>query len=197
MKKNTNLRIISGKFKNRRIPVINEKKLRPTTNQIKETLFNWLNKKIKNANCLDCFSGSGALAIEAISRAAKYVTLLEINKNMIKQIKYTVKKLKIPEIEIIHTDTLKWLKKKTYDIVFLDPPFYNTILENTIFLLENNRWLKNESWIYIEQEKIKKNIYIPKNWILKKEKITGKVKYCLYIRKIHYFIELKNKTKNK
>lgn len=52
-------------------------------------------------------------------------------------------------------------------------------------------WLKNNSWIYIEREKIKKNIYIPKNWILKKEKLTGKVHYCLYIRKTHYFIEFK------
>ncbi|HXK00403.1 MAG TPA: RsmD family RNA methyltransferase, partial [Buchnera sp. (in: enterobacteria)] len=62
-KKTTGLRIISGEFKNRRIPVINTKSLRPTTEQIRETLFNWLNKKIEKSNCLDCFSGSGALAI--------------------------------------------------------------------------------------------------------------------------------------
>ncbi|CAL4042017.1 Ribosomal RNA small subunit methyltransferase D [Buchnera aphidicola (Pemphigus populi)] len=190
-KKNTNLRIISGHFKNRRIPVINQKSLRPTTNKMRETLFNWLNTKIQNSQCLDCFSGSGALAIEAISRDAKNVTLLEININIIKKIIHTIKKLNISEIEVIHTDTLKWLKKKTYDIVFLDPPFYNIFLEKTIFLLENNMWLKNNSWIYIEKEKTRKNIYIPNNWILKKEKSTRKINYRLYIRKMHYFIEFK------
>lgn len=88
------------------------KDLRPTTNQIRENLFNWLNKKIINANCLDCFSGSGALAIESISRNAKTVTILEIKKKIINTITKTIKKFNISEIKIIHTDTLKWLKKK-------------------------------------------------------------------------------------
>lgn len=117
-KKSTGLRVISGQFKNRRIPVINKKELRPTTDQMRETLFNWLYKNIEKSNCLDCFSGSGALAIEAISRKAKTVTLLEIDKNLINQIKNTIKKINISKIKIIHTNTLTWLKKKNLRYYF-------------------------------------------------------------------------------
>lgn len=112
MKKNNNIYIIAGKLKRRKIPILYQKKLKPTTNQIRETLFNWLNKKIINAYCLDCFSGSGALSIESISRGAKKVTLLEINKKIINNIKKTIKKFNIIEIKTIHTNTISWLKKK-------------------------------------------------------------------------------------
>lgn len=80
LKKNGKIYIISGKLKGRKISFSNISNLRPTTNQIRETLFEWLSKYIKNSRCLDCFAGSGALGIEAISRHAAFSTLLEIKK---------------------------------------------------------------------------------------------------------------------
>lgn len=79
-KKNGKIYIISGKLKGQKLSFKNNLKIRPTTNRIRETLFSWLSQKIKNARCLDCFSGSGALGIEAISRYASFVTFLEIKK---------------------------------------------------------------------------------------------------------------------
>ncbi|QNS01780.1 MAG: 16S rRNA (guanine(966)-N(2))-methyltransferase RsmD [Buchnera aphidicola (Pentalonia nigronervosa)] len=183
-KKNRKIYIISGKLKKRNILFTHTSNLRPTMNHIRETLFNWLSTHIKNARCLDCFAGSGILGIEAISRYAAFVTLLEINKKTILQLKKNSVKLNIKNLEIIKTNTLFWLKKigQPYDIIFIDPPYDTEIINKTIFLLEYGTWLKNNSLIYIEKNK-KKNITIPQNWILYKKKISGQTEYCLYVFK--------------
>ena len=81
------IRIIGGDWRGRKLPVLNAEGLRPTSDRVRETLFNWLQFEIAGANCLDVFSGSGALAIEALSRGAKQVTLLELNPANAKQLK--------------------------------------------------------------------------------------------------------------
>ncbi|QCI17448.1 16S rRNA (guanine(966)-N(2))-methyltransferase RsmD [Buchnera aphidicola (Acyrthosiphon lactucae)] len=184
-KKNGKIYIISGKFKGRKISFNNTENLRPTTNQIRETLFEWLSKYIKNARCLDCFAGSGALGIEAISRYAAFVTLLEIEKKTFFNLQENVKKLNISNLEIIRTNTLNWLKKnrKPYDIIFIDPPYHQGLINKTINLLENKKWIKKNSFIYIEHEK-KQSLIIPKNWTLYKKKITNKIECYLYILNI-------------
>lgn len=180
-KKNGKIYIISGKFKGRKISFNSTLHLRPTTNRIRETVFEWLSKYIKNSRCLDCFAGSGGLGIEAISRYAAFSTFLEIEKKTIVDLKNNIKKLKIDNAEIIHTNTLSWLKKngKPYDIIFIDPPYYQGLIESTLNLLENNKWIKKKSFVYIEKEK-KKSLILPQNWILYKKKITNHIEYCLY-----------------
>ncbi|AEO08395.1 16S rRNA m2G966 methyltransferase [Buchnera aphidicola str. Ak (Acyrthosiphon kondoi)] len=181
-KKNGKIYIISGKLKGRKISFNNIPNLRPTTNQIRETLFEWLSKYIKNSRCLDCFAGSGALGIEAISRYAAFSTLLEIEKKTFLNLKKNIKNLNISNIEIIRTDAIYWLQKtgKPYDIIFIDPPYYQGLIKKTINLLESKKWIKKNSFIYIEQEK-KQPLIIPKNWILYKKKVTNKIQCYLYI----------------
>ncbi|NIH41028.1 MAG: 16S rRNA (guanine(966)-N(2))-methyltransferase RsmD [Buchnera aphidicola (Periphyllus aceris)] len=177
------LRIIGGKFKKNKIYIKHSKILRPTKNLVRETLFNWLQKYIKNSKCLDCFSGSGILGIEAISRKAKFVTALEINKKNTKNIQKNLKKLKIFTMQVISTDSIKWLKKKriSYDIIFLDPPYKKyKILEKSIFLIEKKKWAKKNTIIYIERKINKMKIKIPNNWILIKEKKNKNFKYGIY-----------------
>ncbi|HEY5715096.1 MAG TPA: RsmD family RNA methyltransferase, partial [Psychromonas sp.] len=77
--KDGSIRLISGKWRGKKLPVQDKEGLRPTTDRTKETLFNWLMHDIRDANCLDCFSGSGSLAFEALSRYANHATLLEKN----------------------------------------------------------------------------------------------------------------------
>lgn len=182
LQKNGKVYIISGKFKGRKISFNNTLYLRPTTNRIRETLFNWLSIYIKNARCLDCFSGSGALGIEAISRHAAFATLLEIEKTTVSKLKKTIKELNICNLEIVHTNTLYWLKNNghPYDIVFIDPPYNQGLIEKTITLLDKNKWLKKNSLVYIEKEK-KKSIKIPKNWTIYKKKNTSQIEYYLYM----------------
>lgn len=182
LKKQGKIYIISGKFKGRKISLNKLNYLRPTTNQIRETLFSWLAKYIKNAKCLDCFSGSGALGIEAISRHAKCSTLLEIEKKTFLNLKKNIQKFKISNAKIIRTNTLHWLQQTgvPYDIIFIDPPYYYGLVKQTINLLINKQWIKKNSLIYIEQEQ-HTSLEIPYNWILYKNNNTKHIQYSLYI----------------
>ncbi|CEN32030.1 Ribosomal RNA small subunit methyltransferase D [Candidatus Westeberhardia cardiocondylae] len=178
------IKIISGKWKGRTLILPkNQPKLRPTKNQIRETLFNWLNPIIYKTRCLDCFAGSGILGLEAISRGASISFLLE-NNSIIRN--YTIKNLqtlKIKNAISILTNSIFWLKKtkKIFDIVFIDPPFQKkTLLKKTIKILEKKILSKN-AWIYIETNaNSSTNVTIPKIWKKYKKKITGNVLYQLY-----------------
>ncbi|ALD14995.1 16S rRNA methyltransferase [Buchnera aphidicola (Aphis glycines)] len=182
LRKKGRVYIISGKLKGQKIAFKNNLNIRPTTNRIRETLFNWIAKDIKNSRCLDCFAGSGALGLESISRHAKFVTLLEIKKKIILSLIQNAKKLNVSNVEIIHTNTLDWLKKtkKPYDIIFIDPPYNEKLVENTIILLEKKKWIKNKSIIYIETKK-NQPLILPYNFTLYKKKITNHIAFYLYI----------------
>ncbi|CAL4317880.1 16S rRNA (guanine(966)-N(2))-methyltransferase RsmD [Buchnera aphidicola] len=181
IKKNNYVSIIAGKFKGKKIYFKDNLYLRPTTNRIRETLFNWLSKTVQNAICLDCFAGSGVLGIESISRNATHVTSLEIDKNTAIILKNNIKKLKINNLNVIHTNAIHWLKKNgtPYDIIFIDPPYSIELINETLILLNKNKWLKKNSMIYIEKNK-KKILKIPENWVLYKKKHTSQIEYYLY-----------------
>lgn len=145
--KNKKIRIISGKWKGRNIPITNQLIVRPTTSRIKETLFNWLNPIIENTTCLDCFTGSGALGLESLSRGAQKVTFIDKNYICIKSLKKTIQTFKDKNSILIYSDCRDWLKqsKSTYDIIFIDPPFFNNlIIPEVIDLLEKHHHFKKK-----------------------------------------------------
>jgi len=135
------IRIIAGKYKGRKLPVLMAEGLRPTTDRVKETVFNWLMPYISQANCLDCFAGSGSLGFEALSRGADQVTLVELNRSAVKQLLDNKALLKADNLTVIHSDALVFLKEdflkpssassdsKPFDLVFLDPPFRQQLVE--------------------------------------------------------------------
>ncbi|XBC37696.1 MAG: 16S rRNA (guanine(966)-N(2))-methyltransferase RsmD [Buchnera aphidicola (Meitanaphis microgallis)] len=181
--KKNKIRIISGEFRGQKIFIKKTYKVRPTTDRMRETLFNWIHARTINANCLDCFSGSGALGIEALSRYASFVTFIEKHKRTAYELKKTIIKFKKQNIKIINADATKWLNKirKPYDIIFLDPPFNTELLQNTIIQLDKYKYTKMYSLIYIEQARTSKKLFIPYYWTLYKEKKTLNVHYQLYI----------------
>ncbi len=174
------IRIISGKYKGRKLPVIMAEGLRPTTDRVKETVFNWLMPHIREASCLDCFAGSGSLGFEALSRGASEVTLIELNKGAVKQLEQNKALIKADNITIINNNVLSYLAQapKPFDLVFIDPPFRKQLIEKTAQLLTQG-WLTEKSLIYIEMEN-EANCSLPNNWQLLKEKIAGQVTYQLY-----------------
>jgi len=179
------IRIIAGKHKGRKLPVLMAEGLRPTTDRVKETVFNWLMPYIHQANCLDCFAGSGSLGFEAMSRGASRVTLVELNRNAAKQLQANKELIKADNVTVINADALSFLKEnvsesnqKAFDLVFIDPPFRKQLVEQTAQLL-NSYGLAEDALIYVEMEAESSQV-IPTNWQLLKEKVTGQVIYQLY-----------------
>ncbi|EKO3378702.1 16S rRNA (guanine(966)-N(2))-methyltransferase RsmD [Vibrio fluvialis] len=178
------VRIISGLWRGRKLPVHDAEGLRPTTDRVKETLFNWLAQDIPHAKCLDLFAGSGGLGFESASRQADKVTMLEMNPQAFAQIKTNIAALKASNIEAVNTDTLAYLKQpgQAYDVVFIDPPFRQGLLQETVQLLEQNGWLAANAMIYIESEKELPLTELPESWQLYREKLAGQVCYRLFER---------------
>lgn len=178
------IRLIGGQWRGRKLPVPHSPGLRPTTDRVRETLFNWLAPIIQGARCLDCFAGSGALGLEALSRYATSATLLEFERSVAQQLEKNLALLKADNAQVINTNALSWLTKpsQTFDVVFLDPPFRKDILQDTITLLEQGCWLADEAWIYVETEVEHGILSVPADWRLHREKVAGQVAYRLYHR---------------
>ncbi|GHE95676.1 16S rRNA (guanine(966)-N(2))-methyltransferase RsmD [Thalassotalea profundi] len=176
------IRIISGKYRGRKLPVLMAEGLRPTTDRVKETLFNWLMPYINASNCLDCFAGAGSLGFEALSRGASNVTLIELDRSAAKQLNDNKKLLNAQNLNVINTNSLQYLAQPApmnYDIVFIDPPFHQGLAEEACSLV-NNGWLNKNALIYLEVESSGTALSLPENWDLLKEKIAGQVAYRLY-----------------
>jgi 16S rRNA (guanine966-N2)-methyltransferase len=177
------IRLISGKWRGKKLPVKDIEGLRPTTDRTKETLFNWLMHDINDSNCLDCFSGSGSLAFEALSRFANKVTLLEKDNSVVKQLQENLVALEVTNAEVIATDSIQYLSQiatEQYNIVFIDPPFNKNLVQPCCDALQQNNYLAEDALIYIEREVELNNLSLPASWTLLKEKSTGQVTYQLY-----------------
>lgn len=179
------VRVISGQWRGRKLPVINAEGLRPTPDRVKETLFNWLMQHIDGALVLDCFAGSGSLAIEALSRHAQFARLIERDAKLAAHLKQNLQRLKCANAEVINQDCLSVLAQaanKHYDVVFIDPPFHKDLAMACCQALENNGWLTANAFIYLEVEKELNVNLIPKNWLLIKQQQAGQLAYRLYQR---------------
>ncbi len=151
------LRIISGIFKGRLINVPQSKEIRPTTDRVRETLFNLLNNRIdfEDIKVLDFYSGSGSLGLECISRGAKHVTFIERNfqiyKNLLENIKSLdlVNQTKVVKSEAV--DYSKRLPEKQYDLILADPPFFKDDIYQVVENILNNKYLKSDSRMIIER----------------------------------------------
>ena len=175
------VRIIAGKYRGRKLPVVLADGLRPTTDRVKETVFNWLMPYIQDSHCLDCFAGAGGLGFEALSRGANQVTFVELNKSAVKQLKQNQLLLAAENAQIVQADCLSFLKntQQTFDLIFLDPPFRQQLVEQSAALL-NDGGLQDKALIYVEMENDNNHQIIPAQWQLLKEKVAGQVVYRLY-----------------
>ena len=179
------VRVISGKWRGRKLAVLDAEGLRPTTDRVKETLFNWLMHDISGAKVLDCFAGSGGLAIEALSRHAASATLIERDTSLARHLMQNLQKLQCDNAQVINQDCLSLLASgadKQYDVVFIDPPFRQNLALACCQALEQQQWLTDDALIYLETEKELQLTQFPANWRLLKEKIAGQLAYRLYQR---------------
>jgi len=180
-------RISSGLYKGLKFKFPSSEGLRPTKSIVKETLFNWLQFSITGSKVLDLFSGSGALAFEAISKEAMSVTIVEKDKTVFDSLKENSNNLKTDtSIQLFNDDAFIFLdrvKNTKFDIIFLDPPFFKNYLDLCLSRIEVNQIIGKKSKIYIESEFEISDDFLKKNLVspfeLKKNKKSGDVYYSL------------------
>lgn len=162
------IRIISGKFRGRKLNFKPAEGLRPSADRVRETLFNWLMNDVIDSRCLDLYAGTGALGLEAISRGAAEVVFLELNKSSVENIKNTLSDWKIGDPayspgqspgQVKLCNALSYLAEpreklfpKIFNLVFCDPPFRQDLLLPTLNLLIKNHWIDKTTLIYLECE---------------------------------------------
>ncbi len=213
------LRIIGGQWRGRKLSFADGEGLRPTMDRVRETLFNWLQSDIAGARCLDLFTGSGALGLEALSRYAGEVVMIDKNPQAIRMIRQNLELLGVDNARLMQMDARDFLLRtaegsllksaegscsslqaqataegsvlktaegsippipqKTFDIVFLDPPFNQQLVPVFCDLLDKANCLSERAIIYIEIEKKTKLPQLPDNWTIIKEKKAGQLAYYL------------------
>ena len=177
---NNRVRIIAGSWRGRKLAFTPVPGLRPTPDRVRETLFNWLDPVIRGRACLDLFAGSGALGIEAASRGAAEVVLVEKQPRVVEGLREQLALLGASQVKVVEEDVAHYLSgpPRTFDIVFLDPPFRQGRLAECMHSLETRGWLAAEAWVYLEAEH---GLVpdLPENWTLHRSKQAGQVDYHL------------------
>jgi 16S rRNA (guanine966-N2)-methyltransferase len=151
------MRIIAGKLKGRRLVSFNADHIRPTTDRVKESIFNKIQFLIDGSRVLDLFSGTGNLAIESYSRGACHVTAVEKNPKSIQIIKKNLEALNIlREIDVVTSDVFSFLsnyKGEAFDIVLIDPPFTEKLSHEILKKIGSSKVLNESTQIIIESAK--------------------------------------------
>lgn len=175
------VRIVGGQWRNTRLPVPTLPGLRPSSDRVRETLFNWLMPRLGGARVLDLFAGSGALGLEAVSRGAAHATLVERDPQLVRNLQAAVDKLKAAErVAVVQADALRWLGTAPpvqAGLVFIDPPFADGLWEQALALLP--RHLGSAPWLYLESP-AGQAPRLPPDWLLHREGSTREVRFALY-----------------
>jgi 16S rRNA (guanine966-N2)-methyltransferase len=177
------VRIIGGRWRNTKLPVPLSPGLRPSSDRVRETLFNWLMPRLGGARVLDLFAGSGALGLEAVSRGAAQATLVERDAALSRQLRESVARLGAQDqITVVQADALQWLRQPAgplADIAFVDPPFADGLWEAVIAGLPSH--LAADAWLYVESP-ADQAPKMPAAWLLHREGGTREVRFALYRR---------------
>ncbi len=176
------LRIVAGNWRSRLLDIADVQGLRPTSERIRETLFNWLTSRIHGAHCLDLFAGTGALGLEALSRGARSAVFVEQSSKAVTALYENIKTLAADGAVVLHMDARDYLRRdnpESFDLVFLDPPFAADLLDELCKLLAERKLLANDAYVYLEQDRSTPEPDLPAGWRVIKNKTAGNVRYML------------------
>jgi 16S rRNA (guanine966-N2)-methyltransferase len=174
-------RIIGGSWRSRRLVLPAVAEVRPTPDRARETLFNWLAPVIGGARCLDLYAGSGALGLEALSRGAAEVTFVDRNPAVLRQLAETLALLQCTCARTVCMDALSFLAGPAtpFDVVFVDPPYRQGLLEPVITQLAARSWLAPGAQVYLEHGAGCAPPTLPAGWVLHRSASAGQVRYHL------------------
>ena len=153
------MRVITGQYKGRRLKTLEGLHVRPTSDRLRETLFNILAPRIVGARFLDLCAGSGAVGIEALSRGAAEVTFIENNRRAAQLISENLQHCRIEDgVRIINRDALSALKylaeqQLHYDLIYLDPPYDSQLYSPILWLLAKHSLVANEGTVIVEHRR--------------------------------------------
>ncbi len=176
------LRIVAGIWRSRLLDIADVEGLRPTSERIRETLFNWLSPQLHGARCLDLFAGTGALGLEALSRGAGSAVFVERSGVAARQLEKNIAALGATAATVRQQDASDYLSGRPearFDVVFLDPPFAADLLEETCKLLATRELLADGALVYLEQDRSSPEPELPDGWQIIKNKTAGMVRYML------------------
>lgn len=173
------MKVISGIYKGRNIEGFNIPGTRPTMDRVKESLFASIQNSLKDATILDLFSGSGSLAIEALSQGAKEAYAVDKSYQAIKAIDTNIKNINVKDCKVIKADYKTALKtffdqNIKFDLIFLDPPYDTDYIEKSLKLIAELNLIKNEGLIICESNSKDKIIYSDKFKQIKEKKYGDK-----------------------
>lgn len=152
------MRVVAGEFRGRRLDSIEGLDVRPTSDKVKESLFNILGSSVIDSIFLDLFGGTGGIGIEALSRGAKHVVFIDSGIKSIKVLKGNLDKLNIKDnAEVFHTDystaiSKLYKYKRKFDIIFVDPPYRVGIAESALEEIDKNLILTESGIIVVEHD---------------------------------------------
>ncbi|HVP35951.1 MAG TPA: 16S rRNA (guanine(966)-N(2))-methyltransferase RsmD [Terriglobales bacterium] len=169
------MRIISGEKKGVRLFSLKKRKIRPTSDKVKEAIYNILTS-VEDKRVLDLFAGSGALGIEALSRGADEVVFVDDSSSSLNLIRKNLEKLGlIDKSRIVKKDAIRFLKaefEENFDIIFADPPYGKGFCQKVLEILSGKVILNPDGVLVIEHHK-KEKLETVRNLILLKERKYG------------------------
>ena len=175
------VRIIGGRWRGTRLSVPASPGLRPSSDRVRETLFNWLMPALADARVIDVFAGTGALGLEAVSRGAAHAVLVERDAALVQSLREVVARLSAQEsVEVVQGDALAWLARQPaagFDLAFVDPPFDADLWQLSLAALLPK--LAPGAWLYLESP-LERTPGPPPGWALHREGRTREVRFALY-----------------
>lgn len=179
------VRIIAGHYRHRWVNFLGKSGLRPTSDRIRETVFNWLMPYIEDASCLDLFAGSGVLGFEALSRGASQVVFVDADKEVTDTIQQHIELFQIRNAQVMHARIPNTATRfLPMDIIFLDPPFHQQLLKPTLEWLNQQTCIQSNTIIYMECEKELHLEFLHVSWDILKDKTIGQVRFMLIRKKL-------------
>ncbi len=150
------MRVIAGKARRTQLKTLEGLDTRPTTDRIKETLFNMINAQVYDCRFLDLFSGSGGIGIEALSRGASKAVFVENNRKAADCIRDNLDKTRLKDLAAVYEmDVLGYIKKanvsgENFDIIFMDPPYNKEIEKDVLYSLAESSIINKDTLIIVE-----------------------------------------------
>lgn len=169
------LRLIGGHYRRRELSVVDLPGLRPTPARTRETLFNWIGQTTEGLRVLDLYAGTGALGLEAMSRGASSVVLVERQPAAVNQLNANIDTLGVDNARVVQDDVTHFLQNgpvEPVDLVFMDPPFHQGLAFESCQRLEALGWMRPNAYIYLETE-AGPACSVPASWQLLRESRAG------------------------